>query len=645
MAQTRKVKRDRYPLGECVRWGVHGERYVNALPFYKEAPKNYDEQLDYRLRVREQAATNPKLQRQLLAMCRDDVLFWINTFVYIAEPRESLVLPFNTWEHQDCVIASMCQFLGKRDMKGDKSRAQGASWIGVALFAHRFLFYPNSHLACVSRSMELADDPKNPDSLGWKFDFLFSMLPKWMKPGGLEVGAGQNRNQNQHTWINPLNGSTIKCYAADQDVARGGRRLAFLFDEMAFFPNGADREAWENLRSVTNCRIAISTPNGQSCLFHDLIYPEKPDRALQFVLDWEDNPEQNVGLYTSHNGKLEILDKGFDYPADYEFVLDGIKRSPWFDDECERAGWNMIYINRELRRNHEGSKARPFSEAVLARASTGVAPPRYVGDFEFEVGDLADVSYMHFTENPRGNLKLWIDPLASGLPPKGRYIFGCDIAAGLGGSTSSNSVIQVFNETGEQVAEFASHRIEPAPFAHLAVALCYWFGRGEATPYLVWERNGPTGMGFTREVEELGYTNIYTSKGYKGRISGYHNPKRAVPLSYLISSMTTSAITVRSAELVTECGQYEFDNGNDYVLPKSKSAQDSSSQGQSHGDRAMAASMAIIGMRKLDLLKARKARKKRIEPTLANAPPNSIAGRMFRAQQNERIAMYARSRW
>ena len=615
----RKSDRDRFPLGECVRFGVHGSEYVDALPFYKEVPKDYDEQLDFRLRIREAAASDPVLQRQLWQACRDDVLFFINAFAWIIEPRESKILPFNTWPHQDVVIAPMAKYLGKRDMKGDKSRAQGASWIGVAVFAHRFLFFPNSHLGCVSKDMDMADDPANPDSLGWKFDFLFSMLPTWMQSPGLEAGGRSNRNLSQHTWTNVLNGSSIKCYAATETVARGGRRLAFLFDEVAYFPPGKDHEAYDNLRSVTDCRILMSTPFGTTNLFYKVMH--RTDRSLKFILDWEDNPDQSRGKYVSIGGKMQIIDKLYEFPHDFDFIPDGIVRSPWFDAECERAGGDMTFINRELRRNYEGSRPRPFSEGLLAACSMTVRDPQFRGDFFYEPAALGEVKYTAFVPNPDGKVFLWMPLDLAGLPPQGTYTVGADIAAGTAGGTSNNSSLAVYNGLGEQVLEYASNSIDPVVFAQLTVALCYWLGRGESTVFLCWEKNGTAGTQYSDEIMRLGYPNVYWFKdrtGNKHERPGYHTAKTHEMLSPLVAAFQNRQISPRSQMLLNECGQYTWDQtGRTWVHPGAVDSLDPSSRGLAHGDRAVASAMAVIAMNERNLLReaaARIAQKKAKDP-------------------------------
>lgn len=623
----------RWPIGETIRY-QDGEIHplVAALPYYDLVPKDPVGNLDFRIEIAERCLEDEAYREMILRWCADDFLFFVNVFCYLVEPRDESgdsLLPFITWANQDPVMAALAHYVGKRrDICGDKSRAQGASWMVVALYVWVFLFRKRKVLGFMSKDEIAADDYKDPNSLGWKFDFIFKNLPTWMQPPGIEVG-GPNRNTSNHTWHNPLTDSTIKGYAANKTSGRSGRCTSFFLDEAAFFGANRDRDALSNLQHVCNNRIVLSTPNGTDIEFHRLIHA--PSVWLKVVLDWEDNPSQNQGKYTSRNGKLEILDLDFEFPPDYDYILDGIVRSPWFDNECARANHNMVEINRELRRDHGGSKTRPFPAEALSNALKFCRDPSRVGRLQFERSDPSDIDSMKFRDEPGGALKLWCELDAEGLPPKGLYAVNADVAAGTGSSTSSNSAIQVFNSLGEQVAEFACNRTPPPKLARLLVALCYWFGRGQATSYANFEKTGPLGTQFSGALKRLQYPNVYhmidrTKRGGKrSNNPGWHTSKTANTLEPLVNALSDEQIVIRSYDLAKECGEYEFGAG-DWEHPGAKSAKDAADQGFNHGDRAVAAGIAVISLIDRNWLPdARPKRRPELRP--ADAPSKSIAGR------------------
>jgi hypothetical protein len=398
------------------------------------------------------------------------------------------------------------------------------------------------------------------------------------------------------------------------------------------------------LQMVCNNRIVISTPNGTEIEFYRLV--STPSIWLKVILDWEDNPSQNAGKYTSVDGRLVILDESYEFPPDYPFILDGIIRSPWFDNECARANHDMVEINRELRRDHGGSKSRPFPEELLAPLRNFLRKPDYVGKLAFEPSDPTDMDSIEFVSLPGGPLKYWGPIDEDGLPPPGSYCVAADPASGVGGASNYAS-IEVFNGIGEQVAEFACNTTSPTRLAKLCVALCYWLGRGQPTPFLNAEKNGPLGTQFAREIDRLMYPYIYYMKDPEKRGAKrskkpfWHAQKTAHTLEPLANVIANMLVVIRSEDLLRECGQYEFGE-NDWIHPGAASAKDPANQGVNHGDRACAAGVAIISLRDRKLLPDIR-RKKAEEPRLSTASIHSMAGRHRERERAEKARKRASS--
>jgi hypothetical protein len=639
----------RWPIGEEIRYQdgeVHP--FVAALPYYGIVPKDPLAHLDFRIEIAERCAADEAYRQMILEWCAADFLFFVNVFCWIVEPRDESgdsLMPFNTWANQDPVMAAMAHYLGKRrDIVGDKSRAQGATWIVCALYIWGALFRRRKSFGIMSKDETTGDDYQDPNSVGWKIDFILKNLPEWMRPAGIEVN-GPNRSTTHHTWRFANTDSTIKIYAANKTSARGGRATSFFLDEAGSFGGNRDLEALSNLQQVCFNRIVISTPNGTEIEFYRLV--STPSIWLKVILDWEDNPSQNEGKYTSKDGKLEVLDLDFEFPPDYDYILDGITRSPWFDNECARANHNMVEINRELRRDHGGSKTRPFPEAALSTALRFCRDPDHQGTLRFERSDPSDIDSMKWREEKNGPLKLWFHPDTEGLPPPGTYVVNADVAAGTGSSTSSNSCIQVFNQIGEQVAEFACNKTPPTKLARILVALCYWFGRGQATSYANFEKTGPLGTQFSGALKRLQYPHVYhmidrTKRGAKrSNNPGWHTSKTANTLEPLVNALCDEQIVIRSLDLARECSEYEFDKG-DWVHPGAKSAKDAADQGFNHGDRAVAAGIAVISLIDRHMLPDPRPKRKQ-EERLSDAPGNSIAGRYRDRQKRQREVAESRS--
>ena len=595
-----------YPEGEIIRYDGSIHPLVAQAKHYHLVPKDWKKNWRYRLNIRKACNNDRRLQLKVMQMCREDFLWWLNTWAYLIEPRVGEqhhgMIAFNTWAHQDPVAAALDYYFGTRHIIGDKSRAQGASWLEMANFAHKFIFRPYTLLGMGSKNEEAADLPDNPDSLGWKFDFIVKHLPDWMRPPDLHH-TGANRKLSDHTWKNVLNGSTLKAYSATAGIGRSGRFTSFFLDESAFFPAGRDAEAVSNLLHTTNGVVMLSTPNGMNNEHYDRIH--EPGPWLSVVLDWRDNPEQSRGKYTTSGGKLVYIDKDYEYPSNYHFVLDGRTRSPWYDRKCAENKHNMLLVGQEIDREYMGSKGRPFPKEAIEISLELCRPPSHTGQLLYSDHDVGSTKGHAWVEGEAYRFDVWV-PISKGQLPIGLYTVGCDISAGVGGDTSSNSVMEIFNAlTREQVGEFCANDMAPHYFAQYVLATCYWLGRGTTSVFLNWEKNGPCGSAFTKAIMESKYPNVYIQKSGDelqrmrkgGNRPGYQTSNTLLTLTPLISAMCSSSITIRSRALVEECMQYVYeDTGRDVEHPKAKTSRDGGSSGKSHGDRAIAAAIAVRSM-------------------------------------------------
>ena len=613
-------------------------KLVQAYRHYATVPKDPALQRAFRLKVRQRCIHDEKFREQVLEACAADPLFWLNTFCYLVEPREQELRLFNTWPHQDEVIAEMVDGWGKRDFVGKKSREQGASWIMAALFAWAFTFLRNQELRFGSKDDETMDEFGNMDSFGAKIDFLLERMPEWMRPQ-------YKRNVTKHTWrVIDKAGKTknvIKGYSATAGIARGGRCTVFFLDEAAFFPPGSDYEADVNLQRVTNCSIWWSTFNGLNNAFADKVFGE--NNATLMVLDFLDNPVHGKGKYTTTSGKLEVLDGE---PVEgYPYVLDGLVRSFWLDQQWLRSGKNMIFLAQELYMDPMGSKGRPFPAVVIERAKTQCRAPLERGMLLFDYADPGNVKDHQWVRSDAYHFELWRPVDGYGRMYVQKPVIGADIALGNSGDLSSNSVLSLWDAaTWEQVGELAANTISPTEMARLAVAVCYWLSPSGHT-FFVWEKNGGAGTTFTDEMLLLGYSNVYymNTGGDEQRHTvaktdkpGYHTSKTSLSLQPLLSAMERNDATFRSHALVAECSEYEIDDRGRWVHPRALNSRDPSARGEGHGDRAIAAAMALRGMRE---------RKPAASLAKKKTSPRSMLGRIGALKESERIKRRALSRW
>jgi len=567
---------------------------------YKKVPKTLRENLEYRQKVLA-SADNLETQRTLWTACKRDMLFFINTFCWLYEPRSSRlrgttsnVIPFITYPYQDEAFTQMNDDLGHRDIGIEKSRDLGATWMFLTMYFWHWMFNDFSSFGIMSRTADLVDKPGKKDTLMWKLDFLLKGdggrggLPSWMQPRDVYRSMMLMENRD--------NGSTFEGATTTEDAFRGGRKKSIALDEFAAFPSGADYEAQAATQHATDSRVFVSTPKGAAGAYYDVMHV--PSNMLKVVMDWKMHPIRQNGLYKSEDGVLEILDQDYEFPEGYRFILDGKERSPYYDTECARPGATAQSIAQELDRDYGGSEYQIFGKELYEAARDGLLRPYTRGVFRYE----AETLVPEFSETIDGPMLLWCHRSYTGQPvPTGEYVIGCDISAGLGGDYTSNSAAVVVDSiTGEQVAEYVTNTTPPGDFAELVISISKWFRNA----YLIWESNGPPGMTFTRRVLDVGYPYIYfremDQRAYRKKTRNpgwYSNEKNKLSLlSNFATSIKTGEYCIRSELLIDECKQYIYKDGK-VVHSRSIRTRDDSAKGQAHGDRVIAAALAWHGIK------------------------------------------------
>lgn len=605
-----------------------------AAPFYHLIPKDLNKNLEWRREMALAGGARGAMRRALYVMCTRDPLFFINTFCWLFEPRGENAgpCPFNTYEFQDRVILEICQSLGKTDIGIEKSRDMGMSWVMLTVFFWRWMFRKTQSFLIVSRNEDLVDKTGDTDTLFWKLDQLYEYLPGWLKP---------QRNRTRLNFQNIDNGSVINGASTTGNIGRGGRRTALLLDEYGAFPTDYGYAALSATQAVTDCRVFLSTPQGGAGAYYDVMHD--PDLDLYKIrLHWSEHPHKKVGLYTSNNGKLEILDKQYKFPAGYKFICDDKLRSPWYDRECRRCPVPQ-HIAQELDIDYLGSSYLFFDRDMIRMViKRDARPPYRIGELQWESDE---VNPRGFADEKHGRFRLWCHPDARGLIPGDRkYVLGCDPSFGSvdeKGRGASNSVMVLADrETGEKIGEFAGTGIKPHQLAEYAVAICKWATDADGVgALLIWEGNGP-GLPFANEVKRLGYRHVY----YRGDETAFSVQRRTNPgwwsthdskrilLSEYQRAIATGEFVNRSEVALEECEYY-------VVLPdgriehlKATTTIDPTGARANHGDRVIADAVTWYAIKNVQL---------QPEAEEQQVPPSSfLARRLEREQQEKEHALW-----
>jgi hypothetical protein len=567
---------------------------------WKQIPKDLIGNLEYRKWILGRAAASKRVRDGLIDVCRHDLLFYINTFVWQRNPLKIgyEMGPFITYDFQDLAFTygdsdtwGMLECIeDQRDLLIEKSREMGASCMICIVPDWIAKFHPHKQFLMISRSAEMVDS-ESPNSLFWKIDLIQRYSPEWL---GGEV-------HRRKMYIGYSSGSDITGEASTGRAGVGGRATAAFIDEFSQIKE--DYEVSQRTTDTTRCRIFNSTHLGTDTAFFEMC--DKADRlgVRKLVLHWTQHPDKVAGLYkvvmTHLKREVKILDPTYHYPSDFSFVTDGMPsggprpgvRSPWYDDQCGRKGSTRA-VAMDLDINPQGSISQ-FFDPMLIRSlqDTYCCDPYWKGDIDY---DPVSGQPVGLTEAPGGKLSLWVRPDIKGEIPAGLYAMGADISGGTGATNSCLSVIDVI--TGNKVAEFADPNITPDGFATLAVAV----GRLFHNARFAWESAGP-GTLFGNRVVEMGYTNIFyridelkTVREFKADKPGWfpnQQSKRFLLEQYRMA-LQRRWICNRSKQALEECLKFKYNTQGKVEHDQEFGGDDPSGARENHGDRVIADALA-----------------------------------------------------
>ena len=149
-------------------------RKTIETPHYHMVPKEIGANAKFRVELLRSAGKNKKVQQDLVRMCKEDILFYVNAFCYTHDPR--LIskgmrsnVPFVTYGYQDRAIIDIAEcILNGRDFVCPKSRDMGASWIGLTVIEWFWHFYDGQSFGIVSRNQDYVDKRGDSKALFWK---------------------------------------------------------------------------------------------------------------------------------------------------------------------------------------------------------------------------------------------------------------------------------------------------------------------------------------------------------------------------------------------------------------------------------------------------------------------------------------------
>lgn len=515
-----------------------------ALPFYNLLPKDPVGLMKWRIYARERAIDDLEFRGALLQMAEKDVAFFATTFCWIHETRgrEAKSFPIDLWEDQVDVLAWLAQELGMRDILVEKSRGIGLSWLCCILSIWAWLYGDTEEIAFVSKDDSSLDIKDRPSTLMGKLDFLFAHLPAWMREDENGKSILKRTASSTHKFENLSNGASILGFVPTNNKLRSGRYRYVFFDEFAFLERTDMERLMAASQHTTFCRMYVSTHNGTGLFYY--LSRDTETTLFKIRTFWWANPDRYAGAYKSDKGRIDFLDGSYNYDAEYQYIADGLLRSPWFDAELERAGAALQATLEELNGIAAISTRKLFRPHVLEVANMRAKPPIRSGNFT-DIGTYED--------DLDGDFLWWVIPGTL----MGPFVVGADPAQGLpGGDYSALAVIDI--PTGQIICTAALTLIPPPVFAATAIHLArYLVGeRGDGWAQIAYETTGAVGASFGEELKRQNYGGIWKNDGDK---VGYQNPDANESILHELSrAIYAQEITVYDENAIAEFQFYEY---------------------------------------------------------------------------------------
>lgn len=473
--------------------------------WYKLIPKDLEGNLRYRKKIIEECIKDADFRSGVLAICKRDIIFWINTFVMQFNPQHKgdEVGPFITWGFQDEAILEIISCIEEgRDLRIEKSREMGATWVCLLVMLWYCLFHKWKKFLLTSRDEDAVDKAGDSDSLMWKIMFAVGWLPSWMNAGILKKKMAIDF---------ALTSCNITGEAATAKAGVGGRYTAAFMDE--FSQNPKADEVFARTADSTKCRIFNFTHVGVDTMAYKICYDEQYSDMRSVSMHWLLHPEKYPGAYrfNAETNDVEIIDKTYKFDLDYKWVMDGKPvggpfpgiRSPWYDAECRRRPARAIAMDLDI--DPRGATKQFYDAVIIASLKNKFTRPAdWVGELKY---DPKTGNPIELIESEQGKLRLWVHPKSATEVPAVKGAAGCDISWGTGATPSCFSLMNA--TTGSKIVEYVNSHIGPVEAANYFTAICKLFkSKTGLGARMCWEIQGP-GIIFGRRVIELGYLNIY----------------------------------------------------------------------------------------------------------------------------------------
>ncbi len=489
-----------------------------AMPFYSLLPKDEAGLIRARIAILKKCLVDEDFRSDCWRMCCEDVCFFAAVFCWLHETRDDAFtreagkFPFVPWCDQIDLLAWLQLHGGRVDVTIEKTRGIGLSWVIVIFLMWKWLTCEGGHLdfGILSKDNNSLDVAGRPSTLMGKLDLLFENLPGWMQIGPDGKSILHRTSSTDHKFINKINKNAILGFTASDDKLRSARLNLIIIDEAAFLP--VDVQRWlASSQFVSSSRIFVSTHDGSATMFYRMTINEHK-KLVRISTWWQANPARYAGCYVVRNGKVEILDKDYDFPIDYPFCYEnpGLERSPWVDGEFDKPGADHMSLMQEIYGVAALDTKKLFSADVMTIAENHIRPPNRICRL---------TSHDEFVEDLDGEWRFWQD---TAMPFTGVYYIGVDPAVGVADRALAG-IVAIDAMTGETIATAGLADCNAARLANAVVVLAKLLCGPRSAGYaqIAPEVTG-IGAAFMSQLRRLRWPNIFREGNGSSKI-GIHN--------------------------------------------------------------------------------------------------------------------------
>lgn len=481
-----------------------------------------------------------KLQRIL-----DSPSSWIETFCKIVNKDNKLV-PFILNDEQKDFVNNKTQL----DIIL-KSRQIGFSVLNAALSLYYCCTIPNVHCLLASYTLDSAN------TIYDKLKQIYYSIPDCVKPKEI---------QNNRKELAFANGSKITVTTiGNKDIARGSSLYFVHLSEFAFV---SDDKAKKQLTAIEQSIlpdsggiVIESTANGLNHYYE--LYNKAENKECMYeahFYSWLNDYKMHAKEQKEYSEKYKAINGHYLTKEELEPI-----EKTYLDNGAtlQMLMWRRMKISNIGEQQFQTEFPAFSNEAFVSTGATVFDVKNVQLDYNVKK---SLKSLQTITTLPQSikiymsnYLTIWNEP-QSGV----HYYISCDSAEGMGG-TFDYTVIDVYTENAEQVAQFRSNKIKPPDIAMILNELGHYYNGAN----IIVENASTGGVILDRLRNMYHYKNLYKYKDWDARGRqikkvGFKTTPKSKPIliSQFVEWYENNDVFIKSTATLKEMKTYVFDGSS-----------------------------------------------------------------------------------